>query len=165
MKDDVLPEVFYTALQERRILSSGGRYVELRDNISEGEAIGLYELVRTAEPAVSVEVGLAQGFSAMAILQAMNDTGKGKHVAIDPFHQAAQDVAWTELDKSCEALVDQPTHRVRPTDRRCYLPDQQFFDLGYRSARLRRHIRDNGHFRLVHRQAGQFLRDRESADW
>jgi hypothetical protein len=56
-------------------------------NVALDEAERLYALVRALRPAVSVEIGLAQGTSALAIAQAVADNGVGRHHVIDPFQR------------------------------------------------------------------------------
>ena len=56
--------------------------------VSVKQAVHMFELHRTARPALSVEVGLAYGFSTLAFLAAAREHG-GRHVAIDPFEETA----------------------------------------------------------------------------
>lgn len=51
----------------------------------------LYSLVHYLQPNRTLEVGLANGVSAMYIAQSLHDNGKGKHLAIDPFQQSDWD--------------------------------------------------------------------------
>ena len=48
----------------------------------------LYTLVRHLKPAVTLEVGMANGLSTLFIAQALHDNGSGTHIAIDPFQSS-----------------------------------------------------------------------------
>src|SRR5688572_27094856 len=68
----------------------------------------LYSLVRHYRPATTVEVGMANGISTLFIAAALEENGKGQHVAIDPF----QSTDWKGIGVG---LVKQAglSHRVR----------------------------------------------------
>lgn len=80
-----LPETLRTAFSTRKVYNPAGEQVDLHSNVSEAEATELYEAVRELKPAFSLEVGFAQGTSAQAILQALQDNGAGHHHVMDPF--------------------------------------------------------------------------------
>jgi len=46
-------------------------------------------LVRLRQPEITLELGLAQGISALAIAQALEDNGHGIHHVVDPFENTA----------------------------------------------------------------------------
>lgn len=69
----------------RKVFTPEGKLTDLHSNVSETEASELYEAVREIKPAVSLEVGFAQGTSAQAILQALEENGSGHHHVMDPF--------------------------------------------------------------------------------
>jgi len=57
-----------------------------RISIEQGHLLaGLHAAVK---PKLSIEIGLAYGFSTLFIMDSMFQTGSGRHVAIDPFQQA-----------------------------------------------------------------------------
>ena len=56
--------------------------MQTRVDKREGEAIA--HLHRTTRPSLSVEIGLAYGFSTLYILDAMAEGDYGRHIAIDP---------------------------------------------------------------------------------
>lgn len=63
------------------------RVSKITGGISQQEALMLFQIVQTARPPVSLEVGLGYGFSATVICEAAKrDTGDRKHIVIDP-HQ------------------------------------------------------------------------------
>ena len=45
----------------------------------------MFDTVRRLKPRRSLEIGLAYGFSTVYILAAMEETGVGRHLALDPF--------------------------------------------------------------------------------
>jgi predicted O-methyltransferase YrrM len=69
--------------------------------ISLRNAIALYEFVKKARPRVAVEVGMANGVSAVAILQAMSENGDGRLISIDPFQSTGWKNKGTERIRSC----------------------------------------------------------------
>jgi hypothetical protein len=87
-----LPQVLVDAFTEKQVIGSNGKKTPLHSNIAFAEAEMLYRVVRAVKPCVSVEVGLAQGISALAILQALADNGAGVHHVIDPFQEEYGDV-------------------------------------------------------------------------
>lgn len=85
MKLDALPATLRAAMSERKVYDSTGALVDLHSNVSPEEAMHLYLAVRDLRPEVSLEVGFAQGVSAQAILQALEDNVQGHHHIMDPF--------------------------------------------------------------------------------
>lgn len=79
----VLKEVFATG----KVYDESGSRVDLSSNVSESEAALLHAAVREVRPAASVEVGFAQGISALAILEAIKQNGLGHHHVVDPFQR------------------------------------------------------------------------------
>lgn len=57
--------------------------LETRISVEQGETIA--SLHRSLRPILSIEVGLAYGFSTLFILDAMKEGRYGRHIAIDPF--------------------------------------------------------------------------------
>ncbi|HET9062891.1 MAG TPA: class I SAM-dependent methyltransferase [Candidatus Binatia bacterium] len=47
----------------------------------------LYDFIRAAKPARTLEIGMAYGISTLFICQAHRDNGSGTHTAIDPFEE------------------------------------------------------------------------------
>src|SRR5947209_6531734 len=85
MNPDALPATLRKALTDGKVYDSSGALVDLHSNVSLEEAFHLYLAVRDLRPEVSVEVGFAQGVSAQAILQALEDSDQGLHHVMDPF--------------------------------------------------------------------------------
>jgi predicted O-methyltransferase YrrM len=91
-----LPQSLRTALADRKVFSPKGERVDLHSNVSDTEALELYEAIRELKPELSLEVGFAQAVSAQAILQALEDNGAGHHHVMDPF-QANYDDCGLEM--------------------------------------------------------------------
>jgi methyltransferase family protein len=87
----MLPAVVTDALASGDALRPDGTVTPLRANVTERDAQRLYDLVRTIRPCVTVELGLGQGISALAIAQALTDNGRGVHHVIDPYEHAKWD--------------------------------------------------------------------------
>jgi predicted O-methyltransferase YrrM len=68
-------------------LGSDGRLHEIDSitRISREQGCYLYNLHKTHRPELSVEIGLAYGFSTIFLLSAMKEGEYGHHIAIDPF--------------------------------------------------------------------------------
>jgi Methyltransferase domain len=80
-----LPRVLLEVFKTSRVFAPDGKEQSLESNISSAEALELYTVVRSLCPECSVEIGLAHGISALAILAAIAANGKGHHYVIDPF--------------------------------------------------------------------------------
>jgi predicted O-methyltransferase YrrM len=80
-----LPQVLREIFETRLVFAPDGTARPLESNVSPAEALELYAAVRNLCPEFSVEIGLAHGISALAILAAISTNGKGHHYVIDPF--------------------------------------------------------------------------------
>jgi hypothetical protein len=79
-----LPPARLTAISEKFAFDAAGKRVPLHANISIGEAVTLYRVVRDLKPKVGAEVGFAQGTSAHAILKAITRASESaRHKADD----------------------------------------------------------------------------------
>jgi predicted O-methyltransferase YrrM len=76
----VLAEIVQTG---QMVNSDGSRHL-VHSNIAPDEVIFLSDLVRAAKPQVTLEVGLAYGTSALAILDGVDRSVHEKHICIDP---------------------------------------------------------------------------------
>lgn len=112
----VVEELYRTGELHRR----DGKRAPLDVFIPRLEGELLYSLVRYLAPAVTVEIGLANGISALFIAEALRNNGHGRHIAIDPF----QSTHWYEA-----GLVALERARLRewvtldPRYSHCALPD------------------------------------------
>ena len=100
-------------------LVSGGT-TPLNVYIPREEGDFLYSLVRHYRPAVTVEVGLANGLSALFLCAAHADNALGgRHIAIDPFQQTEWNnvglglLRQAGLDQAFR-LVELPSHQALP---------------------------------------------------
>ncbi|HYD40394.1 MAG TPA: class I SAM-dependent methyltransferase [Anaeromyxobacter sp.] len=96
--------------------------------ISPEQGLFMADLHRQLQPATSVEVGMAYGFSTLFLEDAMHEHGYGHHIAIDPFefttwkgigHRAVQDLGFdsrfTLMQKtSVAALTELHASGLRP---------------------------------------------------
>ena len=87
----MLPAVLTDAIASGEWIGSDGSRTPLRANVGAQDAHRLYEVVRTRRPNMTVEIGLGQGVSALAIAQALHDNACGMHHAIDPYQSGLWD--------------------------------------------------------------------------
>jgi predicted O-methyltransferase YrrM len=80
-----LPAVLLDVLDSGVVVNSDGVETPLLGNVSLTDAERLYEVVRALRPEVTLELGFAHGISSLAIVQALEDNGRGTHHVVDPF--------------------------------------------------------------------------------
>jgi predicted O-methyltransferase YrrM len=95
-----LPTTLLTAIAEGSVFNSLSEKTPLHSNISQSEAETLYNLVREVKPTFSVEVGFAQGISAMAILKGLADNKTGIHHVIYPFQGNYEDAGLAMVERA-----------------------------------------------------------------
>jgi predicted O-methyltransferase YrrM len=83
--DPILPPLLEEAFATSTVFDSDGCSVPLDSNVSREEALLLNAAVRYLKPVTSIEIGLAKGVSALAILGAIKANGFGCHTVCDPF--------------------------------------------------------------------------------
>ena len=71
-------------LQTKQVIGPDAELHVLESAISQEEGLFLREIIRHIRPKASLEVGLAQGISAMFICDALKEVGCSKHIVIDP---------------------------------------------------------------------------------
>lgn len=98
--ENALPLVLIEAFNNGRVADASGRMVPLNANVSRAEALLLYRTVRNLAPDRCVEIGLAKGVSALAILQACEDNGRGASDVIDPFQQDYGDTGLAMIERA-----------------------------------------------------------------
>lgn len=89
-----------SAFEDNQVFNFHGEKIPLHSNISLDEAETLYQAARIIQPETSVEIGLAQGISAMALLKALTDSGTGVHHIIDPFQALFDDAGLAMVEKA-----------------------------------------------------------------
>lgn len=95
-----LPPLLREVVSEQLGFLPSGQRVPLQSNVSLDEAEALYRLVRQQRPLHSMEIGLAQGVSTTAILQALQENGRGTHHVIDPFQHRYGDAGLALVDRA-----------------------------------------------------------------
>lgn len=105
--DSALPALLLQSFHDAVVFDASGARLPLASNVSLAEAETLYKAVRDSRPEVSVEIGFAQGISALAILQGLEDNAIGTHHIIDPFQSSYDDagLAMVELAELSSRMV------------------------------------------------------------
>ena len=87
--------------------------------ISLGHASALYEFVKKTKPKTILEVGMANGISAVAMLQALRENGSGELISIDPYQNSDWGGRGLKLIKECglagiHRLIEEPDYLALP---------------------------------------------------
>ncbi len=107
------------AFSTRQIPTASGQKIPMGVYIPREEGDFLYSIVRHVRPQRTIEVGLANGLSAVFIAQALRDNGTGRHTAIDPFQNTDWQGAGMALVSAAGLsnlvdLVELPSHQALP---------------------------------------------------
>jgi predicted O-methyltransferase YrrM len=95
--NDVLRDMFTT----NKTVTATGETIELRSVVTADFANCIYSLVRRERPEVMLEVGCAQGATALAITTALSENGTGRLISVDPFQSTDwQGVGVTALKRA-----------------------------------------------------------------
>ena len=86
-----LPSVLTDALASGETRRADGTTLPLHANVSLDDGRRLYDMVQALRPDVSIEIGLAQGISTLAIAQALTDNAHGVHHVVDPYQKLVWD--------------------------------------------------------------------------
>lgn len=115
------------------VLDANDQPQEMASNISADNANRLYHAVKTYKPHLVLEIGLAYGISALAILTALQELDHGaKLISIDPFQQQS----WGNIGllniqrsglESYHQFIDTPDYLALPH----LLTEKNKFDLAY----------------------------------
>lgn len=85
---------------EKRTMRGTVRVIDPGCSIPREEAYYLYNLVRKEVPHCCVEIGMAWGFSSVAIAAALRDNETGYLISIDPFQESVfEGVGWETLQQ------------------------------------------------------------------
>jgi len=87
--------------------------------ISLGHASALYEFVKKKKPKVILEVGMANGISSVAMLQALSENGSGQLISIDPYQNSDWGGNGLKLINECgyagiHRLIEEPDYLSLP---------------------------------------------------
>ena len=96
--NDVLRRMFDTYT----VLDGQQQPLTMKSNISADNANRLYQAVKTYKPRLVLEIGLAYGISALAILTALKEIGEGgKLISIDPYQQESwQNIGLLNIERA-----------------------------------------------------------------
>ena len=79
-------------VKDVKIAENGNSYFLSASSLKKEEAFSLYNIVKENKPVKTIEVGLALGASAIAIISAKMDSGiNEKHIVLDPFQRDGAD--------------------------------------------------------------------------
>jgi hypothetical protein len=123
---NLLPNVLIKAYENGYFTKDNGEKIETTSQVSEQEASGIYEVVKHLQPENSCEVGFYQGFSALSILQALEDNGKGTHYACDPSESTLAKNIGLENAKNASLAHRLQFHECCLEDLYPHLPNLQF---------------------------------------
>jgi predicted O-methyltransferase YrrM len=84
-----LSEFAEEILRRGEVLAPDGSRIALTSGVSQRVGLFLQSLVREHKPAVSLEVGLAFGISALFLCEELQKVGAQRHIVIDPFQSSA----------------------------------------------------------------------------
>jgi predicted O-methyltransferase YrrM len=79
-----MDEVLRSILSSKSVVTDDGITRPLHSNISEEEGAFIQDIIRSAQPRVSLEVGCAYGISSLYICEALRQVNAAKHIIIDP---------------------------------------------------------------------------------
>lgn len=93
--------------------------IELHSGISSAHQQALYSVVRRYKPEIAVEIGMAYGFSALAILKGLDENGGGKLISIDPNQSTEwQNVGLARVEEAGyrprHELIERPDYLALP---------------------------------------------------
>jgi predicted O-methyltransferase YrrM len=81
-------EVLRSIIFNKSVVTEDGITRPLHSAISQGEGDFIQEMIRSARPQVSLEVGCAYGVSSLFICEALREVGADKHIVIDPYQHS-----------------------------------------------------------------------------
>jgi predicted O-methyltransferase YrrM len=97
MKNEVLRSI----VSSGSVVTEDGKVRTAHSAISREEGEFLQEMIRSARPQVSIEVGCAYGISSLYICEALREVNAAKHIIIDPYqHSVWEDVGLANLRRA-----------------------------------------------------------------
>ena len=91
MRLETMNPVLAEIVRTGKMVDADGRPYQVHSNIAPEEVMFLATLVRATKPKVTLEVGLAHGTSAVAILDSVDRNIHQKHICIDPYQNRLPD--------------------------------------------------------------------------
>lgn len=95
-----LPPFIQKILESKEVENQAGEPVPLHSNISDKEALEIYQLVLQEKPKLSAEVGFANGISCLSILFGIEANGQGHHHVMDPYQDQYGNCGLAMVEKS-----------------------------------------------------------------
>lgn len=116
---EVPSEVLEDMYRTNSAVAAGGRRISLHSVVVPESANALYRLVRERKPELVLEIGMAHGATALAVVTALSENGSGRLVSIDPFQstdwRSAGLVAIERAELSgLHELVEEPDYVALP---------------------------------------------------
>jgi predicted O-methyltransferase YrrM len=104
---------------KRRLPTADGGWKPMDIFIPREEGDYLYSLVRHLRPALTVEVGMANGLSTLFLAAGLQACGGGRHLAIDPFqttdwHGAGRTLLERAGLSEFVEVLEKPSHQALP---------------------------------------------------
>jgi predicted O-methyltransferase YrrM len=94
-------EVLRSIVSSGSVTTKDGQTRTLRSSIPRDEGEFLQEMIRSARPQVSVEVGCAYGISSLYICEALREVNATRHIIMDPYqHSTWEGIGLDNLRKA-----------------------------------------------------------------
>lgn len=109
--NDVLREM----LRSQQVRHPDGRLLQVTSTSSPHNYSALYRYVRSRQPALVVEIGMAHGASALSILTGLAENGVGRLISIDPYPEwtSAMEAAACQIARAGFSKLH--SHRREPS--------------------------------------------------
>lgn len=109
-------DLLETILRSGEVSHPEGRTFKLTSASSLAECEAMYRFLREQRPDTVVEIGMGYGVSALTILTALEENGKGSLISVDPYLKwnSAREVALHYVD--CAGLAHRHRHIHEPSE-------------------------------------------------
>lgn len=114
------PELLQQILERGTVEAADGSVLPLRNHVKPVFLPGMYDVARSTEPRLIVEIGMSFGVSSLVLAQALADTGPGgRLISVDPFEDSIfrgigrLNVVRSGLDVTLQ-VVTEPSYLVLP---------------------------------------------------
>jgi predicted O-methyltransferase YrrM len=100
-KIPIMHQLLRTIFETKQVQEKDGSFLPLHSHTTSEQCEFLQELIKEVRPESSVEVGLAYGISTIAILDALDTSGKTfHHRVIDPFQEDWKDIGLLNIERA-----------------------------------------------------------------